>query len=223
MDPPDSDQEAESAAMAAMMGFTSFGAPKPPPSKKRRYNPRADAATAADSDPDESEPWGTGANTLPLLPRSVVRGGGVGETAMEGGGEAEQGGEIDLGLEGSDAAGDEGAGRGAGGDDEDPAPRYIDTSRSPVRTGGDETASAPSAAASGYGGYQPAGGRGGRGGGGGGAGPPGGKRIWWTDYYDPSSNENPWEGLEKARGLEPVGSWLPRGHGGGRVGGGRSG
>ena len=33
-------------------------------------------------------------------------------------------------------------------------------------------------------------------------------KQWWTDYYDRSSNENPWERLEKARGLEPVGSWI---------------
>lgn len=38
------------------------------------------------------------------------------------------------------------------------------------------------------------------------------ERDWWTDYYDPSSNENPWELLERKGGLEPVGSWLPRGH-----------
>lgn len=38
------------------------------------------------------------------------------------------------------------------------------------------------------------------------------ERDWWTNYYDPSSNENPWEILERKEGLEPVGSWLPRGH-----------
>ncbi|KAL2129979.1 hypothetical protein VTI74DRAFT_7048 [Chaetomium olivicolor] len=31
---------------------------------------------------------------------------------------------------------------------------------------------------------------------------------WYIDYYDPSSNENPWEGMEKYKGLEPVGTWL---------------
>jgi hypothetical protein len=31
---------------------------------------------------------------------------------------------------------------------------------------------------------------------------------WYIDYYDPSSNANPWERLEKRKGLEPVGSWL---------------
>ncbi|SPO03375.1 uncharacterized protein DNG_06058 [Cephalotrichum gorgonifer] len=37
-------------------------------------------------------------------------------------------------------------------------------------------------------------------------------RDWWTGYYDPMSNENPWAYSEKMNGLEPVGPWLPRGH-----------
>ncbi|KAK0634867.1 hypothetical protein B0T17DRAFT_502468 [Bombardia bombarda] len=69
------------------------------------------------------------------------------------------------------------------------------------------------------------GGRGGGGGGGGGFGRGGGRggqnRQWYIDYYDPSSNENPWERLEQTMGLEPRGSWLPSrspGGGGGRGG-----
>ncbi|KAJ4306727.1 hypothetical protein N0V88_000093 [Collariella sp. IMI 366227] len=27
--------------------------------------------------------------------------------------------------------------------------------------------------------------------------------TWYIEYYDPSSNENPWEGMEKFKGLEP--------------------
>jgi hypothetical protein len=88
-----------------------------------------------------------------------------------------------------------------GGDDER-GPRYIDTSKSPLRTAEEETSSAPLPGAIGLGTVGRDGGS--------------GERIWWTDYYDPSSNENPWELLEKARGLEPVGSWLPRGHAVGR-------
>jgi hypothetical protein len=227
MDPtdPDSDQEAaaaEAAAMAEMMGFTSFGSQAPRPSKKRRYNPRADAVA------DETS--GTGANTLPIMPRSVRAEGSAG--GRRDGGESERGrdpvlgggggGDGQSGKDGKDAAA---AGVGVGGgerdgkdEDDDPAPRYIDTSRSPLRTGEDETASFLPVIGAGFSEHRPAG-QGGRGGGGGG----GGKRIWWTDYYDPSSNENPWEWLEKARGLEAVGSWLPRGHGANRVGGGRSG
>ncbi|KAK2629939.1 hypothetical protein QTJ16_000759 [Diplocarpon rosae] len=35
---------------------------------------------------------------------------------------------------------------------------------------------------------------------------------WYADYYDPNFNANPWEALEKANGLEPVGSWVPYSH-----------
>jgi hypothetical protein len=31
---------------------------------------------------------------------------------------------------------------------------------------------------------------------------------WYEDYYDPSFNYNPWEKIEKAKGLEPRGAWL---------------
>ena len=233
-DDPSSDQEAESAAMAAMMGFTSFGSQASArPSKKRRYNPRADAVADGDGgvgdDDEDDDEWGTGANTLPLMPRTV-RARGADEARMEGhgGGRAEGGGGNDqdedasggqgrgkdTGEGGRDAGGEAGAGVG----EEDPAPQYIDTSRSPIRTEDDEMAASLPVVGAGFGEHRSAG-QGGRDGGHGGA----AKRIWWTDYYDPSSNENPWEALEKARGLEAVGSWLPRGHAGQRVGTGRSG
>ncbi|KAF5024677.1 hypothetical protein F66182_3247 [Fusarium sp. NRRL 66182] len=35
--------------------------------------------------------------------------------------------------------------------------------------------------------------------------------TWYVGYYDPTSNQNPWERLEKARGLETRGTWIPRG------------
>lgn len=42
----------------------------------------------------------------------------------------------------------------------------------------------------------------------------GGSRApWYEGYYDHLSNENPWERLEKTKGLESKGSWLPRGSG----------
>ncbi|KAH6896777.1 hypothetical protein B0T10DRAFT_164056 [Thelonectria olida] len=37
--------------------------------------------------------------------------------------------------------------------------------------------------------------------------------IWYDGYYDPMSNENPWERIEKARGMSSVGSWLSRDRG----------
>ncbi|KAF3766263.1 hypothetical protein M406DRAFT_19912, partial [Cryphonectria parasitica EP155] len=33
---------------------------------------------------------------------------------------------------------------------------------------------------------------------------------WWEGYYDAKMNQNPWERLEKQRGLEPRGTWLTR-------------
>ncbi|KEY64074.1 hypothetical protein S7711_07436 [Stachybotrys chartarum IBT 7711] len=34
---------------------------------------------------------------------------------------------------------------------------------------------------------------------------------WYEGYYDPSSNENPWQRLESSLKLQSKGSWLPRG------------
>ncbi|CAK7262462.1 hypothetical protein SEPCBS57363_000050 [Sporothrix epigloea] len=43
------------------------------------------------------------------------------------------------------------------------------------------------------------------------------QQDWWTGYYDPTSNENPWARVEAKLGLpECVGSWLERGHGRGQ-------
>ncbi|CAK7246420.1 MAG: hypothetical protein STHCBS139747_008051 [Sporothrix thermara] len=40
------------------------------------------------------------------------------------------------------------------------------------------------------------------------------QRDWWTGYYDPTSNENPWARVEAKLGLPAcAGSWLERGHG----------
>ncbi|KAL0940333.1 uncharacterized protein CTRU02_203096 [Colletotrichum truncatum] len=36
-------------------------------------------------------------------------------------------------------------------------------------------------------------------------------KPWYEGYYDPKSNENPWERLEKAAGVESRGSWIARG------------
>ncbi|KAK4184717.1 hypothetical protein QBC35DRAFT_505230 [Podospora australis] len=33
---------------------------------------------------------------------------------------------------------------------------------------------------------------------------------WHKDYYDPNSNENPWQWLEPEKDLQPVGTWLER-------------
>ncbi|EPE07566.1 hypothetical protein F503_00288 [Ophiostoma piceae UAMH 11346] len=51
-----------------------------------------------------------------------------------------------------------------------------------------------------------------------------GQRDWWTGYYDPSSNENPWSRLESKLELPPrKGSWLEHGHHKGQLGNGGGG
>lgn len=39
---------------------------------------------------------------------------------------------------------------------------------------------------------------------------------WYEGYYDPMSNTNPWERIEKARGMSSIGSWLSRDSGAAR-------
>lgn len=39
----------------------------------------------------------------------------------------------------------------------------------------------------------------------------GGGTPWWEGYYDAKMNENPWEKLERERGLQPRGAWVARG------------
>ncbi|CAL3963269.1 unnamed protein product [Diplocarpon coronariae] len=41
---------------------------------------------------------------------------------------------------------------------------------------------------------------------------------WYANYYDPNFNANPWETLEKAKGLEPVGLWVSHSHSPGQAG-----
>ncbi|KAJ1338564.1 hypothetical protein MN608_01424 [Microdochium nivale] len=58
----DLDSDLDSDAMAQAMGFASFGAQKPPSSKRRKFNPAADAVVAA--------PDGSGSSILPPRPRA---------------------------------------------------------------------------------------------------------------------------------------------------------
>lgn len=238
--------DADSAALAATMGFTSFGS-QSHPSKKRRFNPRADAAVSTSTDtatPSSSilgpapaslpaKPPVTAANSLPLHRRGGLRGHGAqGPPATRVPAEAMNADEIDLGLHAEDEEGRDSIG---GGDEapvwanpdldkdsvkddneDDPGPQYIDTSRPSVPPLGSFSAQGNHPAGlhgdgshglSGRGGWSGRG-RGGHGGGGRG-GHPGG-RAWSVGYYDPSSNQNPWEALETALGLKPMGTWLPR-------------
>ena len=223
MDPPNDDSpgsEDEAAAMAAAMGFSSFGSTERP-SKKRRFNSHADAVVsgtlpAAPGSLPARPPQParlTGANNLPLHPRGPPRGRGQ---PAQGSGNAD---EIDLGGDdesdgGADASADVPR-DGTAEDGDDRAPQYIDTSREPgayedlggsSEPQGQEWAGAGGPGAPERGGFRH---RGGRGGGRGGY-AASGRSQWWLDYYDPSSNENPWQRLEQSRGIESKGEWLTR-------------
>lgn len=229
------DPEAEAAAMAAAMGFSSFGqqAPAPdsetedndpgPPFKKRRYNSRVDAYVGP-------IPQGTGANDVPVQRRASNAPRDENEINLE---------DNEINLHNDDE------GVATGGDDAmtttlptknpflppkphftlpanpslppKPQPQHFHAAsnekgfNSQIKTKSDEHNDAR-------------GGRGGRGGGRGGG--HGGNnhdrdptKLWYIDYYDPSSNENPWESLEQRRGMEAVGLWLPSRSGGGGRGG----
>ncbi|KAL2184900.1 hypothetical protein L209DRAFT_406976 [Thermothelomyces heterothallicus CBS 203.75] len=190
--PNDYEVAEEAATMAATMGFTSFaGGDGAPPSKKRRFNPRLDEAVIATGEP------------APAAHTGQAKAAPVGPATRD---------EITYNDDDHDNFSKDDDGDGA--DDLDPdGPPTPPRTASPALTAGSQAAGAwpnPSKPSRGWGG-------GGRGGarGGGGRGGRGGplNPLWYVDYYDPSFNENPWEGMEKFKGLEPVGTWLSRSRG----------
>lgn len=90
------DEETDEAAMASMMGFSSFGGPDRP-SKKRRYNPDADAAIDSLAQTNAAT---TGSNSTPLGSRKQTDGKNADEIDLEdeGGGMGE--GELAFGSSG---------------------------------------------------------------------------------------------------------------------------
>ncbi|GAP87920.1 hypothetical protein SAMD00023353_1600790 [Rosellinia necatrix] len=209
--------EDSAAAMAAAMGFSSFGAQKP--NKRRKFNPNTDAFVASNSTStlplhrhDDSNTAPTGSNMVPLGTRNQNKD------------------EINL----DDDEDEEHLPPGAqtaeqtmrdDNDDDDPEPQYLDTSRPSAPLGVDPTddlqskidvivggpgekyplpqPSSSSVFDGGHssrgdrGGHQRAFGRDSRSG-----------DMWWEDYYDPRFIVNPWDKLEKANGLEPRGAWI---------------
>ena len=175
----DSDSDADDL-MAQTMGFSSFGG-QSRPQKKRRYNPRADAAQG----PAPVQDAGTGANMTALgATRSIAN--------------------VDeIGLEDDD-------------DENPPVSEHqgLEAAASTAAQAQVRPASLPQRPAPGAGFIT-------------GATPPQqaqplsndhnrrSGQPWYDGYYDPMSNENPWERLEKAKGLDSKGSWLPRGSAGG--------
>ncbi|KAF4977151.1 hypothetical protein FZEAL_6294 [Fusarium zealandicum] len=150
--PPDADVDTADDALMAQMGFASFGAASPP-SKRRRYNPHADAALPPRPAPSSA----TGANSTAL-----------GSNAAE----------IPL-------------------DDDDNNDSEVVLPPAQARLASLPQRPAPSQAS-----------RQGQN-----SAPHGNRDTWYVGYYDPMSNENPWERLEKARGLEARGTWISRGAG----------
>lgn len=200
----------ETAAMAAAMGFSSFGAQEGHPSKKRRYNPRADAA----SDAVEAAPYAaSGANDVPIASRAP-----------------HNADEIDLGDDGDDAH-DEPAVPTIDGPALAYTQKQIDEllAQPDDANGAPEVGTAPAPGGAGNGVAlpsrpNPSWGQGRHGsapqrGGGRGNGngqqqrPRDGEpsKPWWEGYHDPRSNENPWRELEAAAGLQPLGSWVLKG------------
>ncbi|RDW64928.1 hypothetical protein BP6252_10579 [Coleophoma cylindrospora] len=197
-DEPASDDDG-AAAMAAAMGFSSFGT-QSHPAKKRKFNSATDAFVdgqeLASLDKGGKKGQGSGGNDIPLGKSRVL---GVKIEATEG--------EIDLE---EDEQEHEDGGRWL--DTSEPAPAEMEAMRRDQ-----ERASLAQMNAAGAGhqlpqrpanppfptpnAQQPP--------------PPPHQRgqknqLWYVGYYDPSFNENPWARLEKEHGLEAVGTWLER-------------
>lgn len=189
MDPGADDE----AAMAQMMGFSAFGATQ---NKKRKYNPNADAATGAPPQQPRASRCGasTGSNATPLglvQRREADHAAAATTTSTD---------EIDLDDEGGSAPTT--ADPPAQGDAASPGPALVRPAGLPERP-------APGTGFIGSPLGEPL---------------PGQRRHkrqpdddpsrgpWYEGYYDPSSNVNPWDRLEKAMGLQPKGAWIPRGN-----------
>ncbi|KAI0376405.1 hypothetical protein F5Y04DRAFT_211264 [Hypomontagnella monticulosa] len=214
------DTEEAAAAMAQAMGFSNFGSQKNP-NKRRKFNPHTNAVVASPSTstipfhqtgvPPEVR---SGSNVTPLGVRNRNRNRNRNQDEIE----------LEEDDEGASIAYDKGDGGLEDKGDADPAPHYLDTSRPPasVPAGSDDdiqskidtivgdfpepTTDVQSSMGRIGGEYDSRGGRGGYQTNKGQGREPG--KNWWDDYYDPSSNVNPWERLELTQGLGPRGSWM---------------
>ncbi|TQV95078.1 hypothetical protein V2A60_009848 [Cordyceps javanica] len=172
--------------MAAAMGFSSFGA-QHPSSKKRKYNPNNDAVVSI----DDPQRHGTGPNSAP-----------VGERRRP----AANADEIALDDDDNDDGGGGGGGVTAATGAIDTASSSGGTPQLSHSTGGG-VAGLPQRPAPGHGGFP---GNQHRRGGAPRQGPGGHhgtNKLWYQDYYDHFSNENPWARLEQAAGLQPISTW----------------
>lgn len=225
--------ELDSAAIAAAMGFSSFGM-QSHPNKKRRFNPRADAVVAAASSSRGNDRNASAGPALqhPLPQRPPPRANAdeidleddddvnpesaVPDSQLDGSvvskarhGQATVAAAADNLIRSADRHGFRSDLTASPQLPPPPGPAAYDASdyghdRNRYHGSHSQTGS------EGYGAH-----RGGGHGGHGGHGNPGGpggreRRIWWTDYYDPTSNQNPWAQLEAGLGLPACGTWLER-------------
>ncbi|KAF6844091.1 hypothetical protein CMUS01_01407 [Colletotrichum musicola] len=217
--------------MAAMMGFSGFGTQ--PAAKKRKYNHRADAVSSSAA--------ATGANQVALATRAPAPAANADEIDIDDDDNAPAESNVGTAVADADADQEEGGaslytdpaiapalahaqelieelttrgGVGAAAQDAPSAQANLATSsslpRRPEASWGREMGSAPTEMPTRNEGSH----SGGRGGGrhqhqqqrGANEG-----RPWWEGYYDHKSNENPWEKLERAAGIESRGTWVARG------------
>lgn len=223
------DDDQDAAAMAEAMGFSGFGSQRP---AKRKFNANADAAVS--SAPQEKKGGyvsKTGANNAPLGVRRPLN--LPPPTSNSAGGMADTKNAEEIDLDDDEGLPVKGGGPGAA--EFEVKNKFIDALQTP---GGYQSEDADSMVAQppthtavdngppGLPSRPPNSenfqrskghhhGRGGQGGPhnsafDGTAGAP-----WWEGYYDAKMNENPWEKLERERGLQPRGTWLARnaGHG----------
>ncbi|KAJ9149784.1 hypothetical protein NKR23_g3999 [Pleurostoma richardsiae] len=207
-------EDISAADIAQALGFSSFDAG----SKKRKFNLHRDDAIVDRPTGARASPAGSGANSTALGRRPINSNSSTLPLHTGGSADLEQKNADEIALEDDE-------------DGNDPEPHYIDMSRSPRPLHDDEVAALTAQAqigaklgAEGHAAEQVsiAGdaftpdrhqtwyGRSGRG-----RGRSHGRtesvRLWWTEYHDPSFNDNPWSFLEKAKGLEPRGAWPSRG------------
>ena len=181
-----SDEEDPSQAMAAAMGFSSFGA-KPHLNKKRKYNARSDALAS-------SAPSATGSNATALGTRQPA---------------PSNDNEIDLDEDDDEDGATQAPGTTTIQPQVSSLPQVSPHASLPARP-------PPQASFNPQGGQNQHSHQGGGGGGGGGGGHHNNRpqrqdrALWYEGYYDPMSNENPWERLEKQNSLESKGTWIPR-------------
>ncbi|KAJ4402235.1 hypothetical protein N0V82_010802 [Gnomoniopsis sp. IMI 355080] len=227
------EDDPDAAAMAAAMGFSGFGSQRP---AKRKFNANADATISSSSPPREKKGGNvskTGANNAPLGVRRPLQLPPPTSSAVLPARPGENSEEIDLDDEDDEdgAVGGDGLGAGVleaknkfidavqtpGGYQSEDADSMV--AQPPTRTivdnGPPGLPARPTHQQSFQRGQDHQHGRGGGRGGshGGGSIGMGGSAPWWEGYYDARMNENPWEKLERERGLLPRGTWVARNSG----------